>query len=307
LTPADRQAALAIDIGGTSIKFGIVAARAPAAVALRGSAETPAGGDAVAILEAIAREGGRLIAAAAAAGLEVAGTGLSVAGFVDADRTRMIYNENIGGLSGIPLRDEMVRLFARPAVLECDSNAAAWGEFRHGAGRGFDRMVMLTLGTGVGGGVVCDGRLLRYTGGCAGDMGHVIVVPGGRRCSCGARGCLEALAGSAGIAERAGGRPVRETIAAALAGDAQAAGVIAETGRLVGLALATHAHLFAPRVIVIGGGVSAAGALLRDAIAASFRRETAPFFADGVALRLSATGADAGMIGVADALRTAIG
>jgi glucokinase len=236
----------------------------------------------------------------------VTGTGLSVAGFVDADRTRMIYNENLGGLSGIPLRDEMQHLFGRPAVIECDSNAAAWGEFCHGAGQGSDRMVMLTLGTGVGGGVVCDGRLLRHTGGCAGDMGHVIVVPGGRPCSCGARGCLEALAGAAGISARAGGRSVRDIIAAALAGDRDAAETIGETGRLVGLALATHAHLFAPRVIVIGGGVSAAGALLRDAIEASFRRETAPFFASGVAVRLAATGPDAGMIGVADALRAAL-
>lgn len=297
-----RKAALAIDIGGTSIKFGIIAADDPAHVLLRSFAETPEAGAAAPVLAAIEREGRRLIAAAEGQGLEVVGTGLSVAGFVDADRTRMTYNENIGALSGIPIRDDMVRLFDRPAVLECDSNAAAWGEYRHGAGKGFDRMVMLTLGTGVGGGVVCDGQLLRHTGGCAGDMGHVIVQPGGRPCPCGARGCLEALVGTDGIAERAGGGPVRAIIDAALAGDRKAMSVIAETGQLVGLALATHAHLFAPKVIVVGGGVSAAGELLRGAVEASFFRETAPFFAKGVFLRLASSGGDAGMIGAADAL-----
>jgi glucokinase len=297
-----RRAALGIDIGGTTIKFGIIAADDPAHVVLRGAAETPPGGAAEQVLSAVAREGRRLIRAAAATGLDVVGTGVSVAGFVDADRTRMIYNENIGALSGIPLRDELMRLFDRPAVLECDSNAAAWGEYHHGAGQGFDRMVMLTLGTGVGGAVVCDGRLLRHTGGCAGDMGHVIVQPGGPLCPCGARGCLEALVGSGGITARAGGAPVRNLIAAALSGEPAAAAAIRETGRLIGLALATHAHLFAPRVIVLGGGVSVAGAQLLDAVAASFRHETAPFFAKGVALRLAMTGNDAGLIGVAHEL-----
>jgi glucokinase len=296
-----RKAVLAIDIGGTSIKFGVIAADDPARVLLRGAADTPEGGAAAPVQAAIRREGLRLIAAAEAAGLEVTGTALSVAGFVDSARTRMIYNGNIGDLSGIPLRDEMRQLFDRPTVLECDSNAAAWGEFRHGAGLGSSRMVMLTLGTGVGGGVVCDGALLRYTGGCAGDMGHVIVAPGGRLCSCGARGCLEALVGTAGISDRAGERPVRQVVDSALAGEPAAVQVIKDTGRYVGLALATHAHLFAPHVIVIGGGTSSAGALLLNAVNDSFQQETGSFFSQGVSLRLAKTGSDAGMIGVADA------
>src|ERR687887_170785 len=93
-----------------------------------------------------------------------------------------------------------------------DSNAAVVAEYRHGAGRGSPRLLGVTVGTGLGGGVVVDGELLRYTGECAGDLGHVILDPKGRRCTCGARGCFEAMVCSAALSERGDGRTVREIV-----------------------------------------------------------------------------------------------
>jgi len=212
----------------------------------------------------------------------------------------MVYNANLGELSAAPLKREIEALFSLPAILEVDSNAAAWGEHRYGAGQDRSRMMMLTLGTGVGGGVVCDGVLQRFAGGCAGDMGHLIVEPGGRRCNCGARGCLEALIGSDGLSERAGGRDVRAVIEAAHAGEREALAVMAETGRLLGLGLASLAHIFAPQLIIIGGGIATAGDHLLAPARGSFLAECAPFFSAGVEVRQALLGNAAGMIGVAD-------
>jgi glucokinase len=298
--PTPRKATLAIDIGGTSTKLGIVAADDPGRVAYATSVATPVGGAARSLLDRVGAAGRQLIQEAAGAGLATGAVGVSVAGFIDEARERMVYNANLGELSAAPLKQEIETLFRLPATLEVDSNAAAWGEHRYGAGRGRSRMMMLTIGTGVGGGVVCDGVLQRFTGGCAGDMGHVIVEPGGRRCSCGAHGCLEALIGSDGLSERAGGRDVRAVIEAAHAGEPDAVAVMTETGRLLGLGLASLAHIFAPQLIIIGGGISTAGDHLLAPTRQSFLAECAPFFSDGVELEQALLGNAAGMVGVAD-------
>ncbi|HXF94821.1 MAG TPA: ROK family protein, partial [Gemmatimonadales bacterium] len=153
-------------------------------------------------------------------------------------------------------------------------------EYRHGAGRGAARLLGVTIGTGLGGGVIAGGALLRFTGQCAGDLGHILVHPGGRRCTCGARGCLEAMVNAPALAERAGGRPVAEILEAARRGDRNALDALAETGRWLGLGLASLVALFAPDRIVIGGGVAAAGPLLLEPVGESYREHAAPAFRD---------------------------
>jgi predicted NBD/HSP70 family sugar kinase len=126
--------------------------------------------------------------------------------------------------------------------------------------------------------VIIDGELLRYTGECAGDLGHIILDPNGRLCTCGARGCLEAMVDSAALSERAGGRPVREIIRSARAGDELALAALAETGQWLGLGLASLSPIFSPDRIVVGGGIAAAGDLLLDATRASYRAHARPEF-----------------------------
>ena len=157
----------------------------------------------------------------------------------------------------------------------------------------------MTVGTGLGGGVIVDGEPLRYTGECAGDLGHIILDPNGRRCTCGARGCLEAMVSSAALSERAGGRPARDVVTTARQGDRPAADALAETGWWLGLGLASLSPLFAPDRIVVGGGVAAAGELLLEPTRASYREHAAPEFREGVQLVGSSFDGWEGIVGAA--------
>jgi glucokinase len=157
----------------------------------------------------------------------------------------------------------------------------------------------VTVGTGLGGGVIIDGALLRYTGECAGDLGHIIVKPDGRLCTWGARGCLEAMVCSAALSERGGGRAVRDIMLDARQNDSEAMRAIADTGTWLGLGLASLSPLFAPDTIVVGGGVAAAGDMLLEPTRVSYRSHAAPEFRDTVRIVGSSLGGWEGMIGAA--------
>lgn len=266
----------AVDIGGTRTKIGIVAARGR--IVRRTAIPTP-GRDPRALVDAIGTALRPLLAQTASGDLAPV-IGVSVAGFLDPARSAMIANANLPALCGFPLRRALEDRLGRECRLEVDSNAAVVAEYRHGAGRGAARLLGVTIGTGLGGGVIAGGALLRFTGQCAGDLGHILVHPGGRRCTCGARGCLEAMVNAPALAERAGGRPVAEILEAARRGDRNALDALAETGRWLGLGLASLVALFAPDRIVIGGGVAAAGPLLLEPVGESYREHAAPAFRD---------------------------
>jgi glucokinase len=174
-----------------------------------------------------------------------------------------------------------------PAVVENDANAAAYGEWRAGAGRGLSSFVCLTLGTGVGGGIVLGGSLYRGATGFAGEIGPAVICADGPPCACGNRGCLEALIGARAIvrrarelygasggarAEPAAGRSPEELARAAARGDEVAARVFAETGRYLGIALANIVHILAPEAIAVGGGVAGAGEILFGPARETLRR-----------------------------------
>lgn len=259
-----RRAA-AIDIGGTHTKLGIVDERGE--IIVRGKIETPRAGDPVPLVDAI-EEALRPVLLTHT----VEGVGVSVAGFLTHARDAMVGNANLPALCNFPLRAALEQRLGQSCRLEVDSNASTIAEFRFGAGRGASRLLGIAIGTGVGGGVILDGKLLRHTGECAGDLGHVIVAPSGRRCTCGATGCLEAMVCSAALAERAGGARVREVVAGAKGGKPLFRDVLCETGEWLGLGLASLAPIFVPDRIVVGGGVASAGELLLDPARASFAR-----------------------------------
>jgi glucokinase len=233
--------AIGIDIGGTSTKLAIVDSNG----AVEGFIRIPTDPPLDAFMSALAEQVGLL----ASAERNVQGVGVSVAGFIDPARSMMTYNPNIPWLEKQHLRMEIYRRCRLPVQLEVDSNAAALGEYRFGSGLGSKRLLCLTVGTGIGGGFVANGELLRFTEQCIGDVGHVIVQPDGRRCSCGGLGCAEAVAAAPAILEKAGVSALKDVSDPAL---------FREAGRNIGLLAASLGAIFFPDRIVIGGGVSSA-------------------------------------------------
>ena len=254
----------AIDIGGSAIKIGIVAG--DGTVLTRERVPMTMLGDPLLVVESIVAAIRPMLDATSAKKKPVAGIGVSVAGFLNPGRTAMIHNANLPALREFELQSALEERLSLQCRLEVDSNAAVLAEFRHGAGQGSARLLGVTVGTGLGGGVIIDGELLRYTGECAGDIGHIIVDRKGRQCSCGARGCLEAMVNVAALSERGNGRTVREIITAAHNGDAHSRKVVAETGWWLGLGLASLSPLFRRTEL------SSAEESLRPAICFSIRR-----------------------------------
>jgi len=290
----------AVDIGGTGTKIGIVAE--DGSIARRVTIPTPPSGEPATLVDGIATTLRPMLEAAAADATPETGVGVSVAGFLDREHASMFGNANLPALCGFPLRRALEERLALDCRLEVDSNAAALAEHRHGAGRGSLRLLAVTVGTGLGGGVIVDGELLRYTGECAGDLGHVIVEPTGRGCTCGARGCLEAMVSAAALSERAGGRSVRDVVAGAREGDRLAIDALAETGWWLGLGLASLAPLFAPDRITVGGGVAAAAELLLEPTRASYRLHAAIGLRESVRIVGSSFDGWEGIVGAARVL-----
>jgi len=287
----------AIDIGGTAIKIGIV--NEDGTVIRRERVPTAPDGEPVALVDAIVATLQPMLDAAKRDRNAASGIGVSVAGFLDPERLGMIHNANLVALREFPLRRTLEKRFVLECPLEVDSNAAVVAEHRHGAGRGSTRLLGVTLGTGLGGGVIIDAQLLRYTGECAGDIGHIIVDRNGRLRTCGARGCLEAMVNVAALSERAGGRVVRDIITSAREGDQTAINALAETGWWLGLGLASLSALFSPDTIAVGGGISAAGELLLESVRASYHLHARPEFRDHTRVVGSSFEGWEGMIGAA--------
>ncbi|WP_183099587.1 ROK family glucokinase, partial [Nocardioides pelophilus] len=256
----------------------------------------------------------------------VSAVGVGAAGYIDADRSTVLFAPNIAWRDE-PLGAELARLTGLPVIIENDANAAAWGEFRYGAGGDVDDQLMVTVGTGIGGGVITDGRLLRGAYGVAGEIGHLCLVPDGLQCGCGNRGCFEqygsgsalvrvtreAAAGSSLLArdllDRAGGDPAAITgpliTAAAQDGDRFAIEQLGVLGHWLGHGIASLVAVLDPAVIVIGGGVSEAGDLLLDPIREAFARELAGRgYRPQAEIRRAVLGNRAGVIGAADLARS---
>lgn len=242
--------ALGIDIGGTNVRVATVDGDGGVTDLRR--APTPRDVDALVatVVELVA---GR--------GLPV---GVGIAGGVTADGT-LCGAPNLG-IDGAPVGRLLAEALGRPAVVVNDATAATWAEHVVGAARGVDDVVMLTLGTGVGGGVVLDGRLLRGHGGLGGELGHVIVHEGGVLCNCGNRGCLEAYA--SGSAMVLGDRNASELAAAARAGDEAAARHLEQVGTWLGVGIAGLVAVLDPALVVVGGG---AGEAAFDAVVPAAR------------------------------------
>ncbi|MGB3305582.1 MAG: ROK family protein [Thermomicrobiales bacterium] len=195
---------------------------------------------------------------------EIAGIGVSFGGHVDVTRGVILRSLHVPGWDDFPIRDRLSAQFHAPVAIENDANAGALGEWRFGAGRGRRDMLYVTVSTGVGGGWILDDRLMRGCDGMAGEIGHMLVRPDGPVCSCGRRGCLEAVASGRAIARRAaeeapGTWTAKQVAAEAVRGVAWAQRILSEAAGYLGAGLGNAICLMNPQVIVLGGGVTGAG------------------------------------------------
>jgi len=240
----------------------------------------------------------------------VQAVGVGLPAIVEARTGRVRRSPNLSILDGLAIGQELSQKTGRPAFAENDANAAAQGEAWLGAGRGAHVVFYVTLGTGVGGALVIEGRVYEGATGYAGEIGHVQIDPDGRPCGCGSWGCVETVAGSGGWVARADeGRAKRPSslrgadlnpeviVTAAQAGDQVALEVVDGSAHALGIGIAGALNLLNPDRVVIGGGVSAAGAFLLDRIVAEVKLRAFPEVFAAAEFRLAELGGDAGAIG----------
>ncbi|EZP76146.1 ROK family glucokinase [Parageobacillus genomosp. 1] len=236
--------------------------------------------------------------------------------------TGMLYEAVNLGWKNYPLKEELERETSLPVAVDNDANIAALGEMWKGAGSGARDLICVTLGTGVGGGVIANGQIVHGVNGAGGEIGHMTMIPsGGGPCNCGKSGCLETIASATGIVRiakeklAASDRPTmlrpdavtaKAVFDAAKAEDALALEIVEEVTFYLGLALANAANVSNPKKIVIGGGVSKAGSILVERVTTYFRRFAFPRVAEGATIVLATLGNDAGVIGGAWLAKTTL-
>ncbi len=305
-----------IDLGGTNLKAGLVDGDGKVLSKFSVPAGIEKGTEHV--VSTIAGAVERAIRDGGARTEDVVGVGIGSPGPMSHRRGLVINPGNLPCMKNVPLRDEITKRTGLRSTLENDANAAAWGEYWAGAGKGVRDMVMFTLGTGVGGGVIHNGNLLRGHFENGGELGHIIVQPGGRQCSCKQYGCVEAYSSASNLAARMAeeiraGKPsslkamldrgeeirAEHVERAALAGDKLAEMIWDDACRYLGIACVIMQHTTNPERIVFAGGMINAGQPLLDRIRGHFRKQTWVLLDDFPEIMFATLGDDAGMIGAA--------
>ncbi len=315
-------AALGIDIGGTKVAGGVVAPDGTIVATARRATPGASVSDTEDAIAAVVEE------LAAGHDGELVGAGIGAAGWFDRTGDTVLFSPHLAWRHS-SLRKDLAARLQRPLWVGNDADAAAWAEYRYGAARGADLALMVTLGTGIGGGIVMDGRLQRGAHGVAGEWGHMRVVPDGRLCACGNRGCWEQYASGSALGqtarevagtspaaaalllERVEGQASRltgEDVArAAYDGDPLALELVTEVGVWLGQGIADLAAVLDPEVVVIGGGVSVLGEMVLGPARARLERALpGRGFRPGPRIVAAELGAQAGMVGAADLVRRAV-
>lgn len=255
----------------------------------------------------------RLRAKAVQYGREVVAVGVGAPGVIHEQTGVVVKSPNFPDWNDLPLKQNLERALKLPVFIENDANAAALGEQWRGAAKDIQSMIFLTLGTGVGGGIILDGRIWHGADGMAGEVGHMTITPDGRTCGCGNRGCLEMYASSRGIVmtfkamcaekrlDAVEGQEITsaQIYHAAQSGDAVAQLVMRDTGRFLGIGIANLINIFNPQMVVIGGGVMDAWDLFIDATREEVRKRAFAYLAERTKIVPSVLGDEAGMAGAA--------
>ena len=300
-----NRAIIGVDLGGTNLRTALVTPEGNVLEKYKEATDASAGYQRV--IEQLIRSIERQRNNAGKRGLAVSTVGVGAPGVIHANRGVVVKSPNFPDWNNLPLKQLLETSIALPVCIENDANAAALGEQWRGAGKGIGSMILLTLGTGVGGGIILDGRIWEGADGMAGEIGHMTLVPEGRKCGCGNRGCLEMYASARGIVmSYREGRERSEVTAEqiyndARAGDALARSVMSEMGRFLGIGMASLINIFNPEMIVVGGGVRDAWNLFIETARQEIRERAFAYPAERTQIVPSSLGDDAGMIGAAAA------
>jgi len=307
---------LGIDLGATTVKAGVVSAQKNLQATFAVETANQKGSD---VLERIINCARQAVAQANLNLSDITAMGIASPGPIDIKAGIICDSPNIQGWRDIPLAKLLSEALGLPAVLENDANAAALGEYHLGAGQSVAVMAMFTLGSGIGGGVVIDGEVLHGAHGFAAELGHIILLPGGRKCGCGQRGCAEAYASANSTAARAvealqqgresslgqllpAGRQLtaKDVVDHARQGDTLAGEILDGTAYYLALLSLNVRAVVDPQLIVLGGGLAQAGDILLSAVRKHFKEQGWHLQgADRCRIDLAALGNQAGMIGAA--------
>lgn len=311
-----KRVAIGVDLGGTKIVAALV--DATGAVQAKVRKETPANQGVSAVIKEICDAAREVMQAAGVGHQEVSGVGVGAAGMTDSRKGVVILASNLQW-KNVPLKRLVEERLGLPTFVDKDTNVAALGEQRCGAGQGVQHLLYVTVGTGVGGGIILNGEVYHGASEGAGEIGHIPLVPDGPRCGCGHDGCLETLASGPAMARRAmeavrkghrshivelAGGDVEaisaEIIAeAARDGDALAQEIFEIAGEYLGLGIAIYININNPQLVIIGGGVAEAGDLLFNPIRETVRKRALPLSAETAKIVPAMLGEDAGVIGAA--------
>ena len=307
---------IGIDLGGTNIKFGLF----DSVLKLVCKTSVPVEADIApeAMVELIGETIEKILADNNLSKEELRSIGVGSTGQFNLADGFMISNPNLTSFKNVPLRKILVERLGKPVVLENDGNAACWGEYAVGAGKGVEDMVFFTLGTGIGGGIINKGKLVHGSNDTAAELGHIIIYPDGRLCGCGQRGCVEAYASAKSTAKRAteaikagaesslkkvldekGEITAKDVYGHLKAGDVLAKEITDGTAKALAMVCINMLHITEPKRIVFAGGMIAAGDILLDRIKEYFDEQIWWLKKEMVEICFATLGEDAGIIGAA--------
>ncbi len=236
---------------------------------------------------------------------KLAGIGVALPGFIDIEKGYILASPNVPPFEGFHARDALQERLQAPIILENDANAAALGEKWMGAGKGVDDLLLLTLGTGIGGGIISGGRILHGFTGMAGELGHITIDPFGNPCACGNTGCLEKHASATAVSTMArnlnlGENPTSEQVyKLAVEGNEAARRVFELMGTALGIGLANYVQIFNFPLYLLSGGVLPAWDYFAPAMLREIRQRSLTFRSTGTRIEKATLGSDAGLFGAA--------
>jgi glucokinase len=292
---------IGVDLGGTNLRAAAISASGEVLAKISGAAPLSQGRAAVLadMVNAIVKLRSQCAMHA------LAGVGIGLPGFIILETGTIVGSNNLPDFEGIPIRAEIERLLGTRVVLENDANAAALGEKWMGAGREVDDLVLLTLGTGIGGGIIAGGKVLHGFMGMAGELGHVTVVPNGNPCGCGNSGCLEkhasatAITSMARLVQLGANLTAAEVYDLASAGNEKAKMIFESVGAALGIALATLVNTFNFPLYLLSGGVLAAWSLFAPNMMAEVTRRSFTYRNTRTRIEKAILGNEAGLFGAA--------
>lgn len=289
---SESSLAIGVDLGGHHLRAAVINGRGEIL------SQKQINTDQSRELDAVLAQMGSLCAELEAkyASEKVLGVGVGIPGFMDHTTGLLTSSPNFPQWGNVNLHEAMKKKFTLPCVTENDANLAGLGEYWMGAAKGAKMLVALTLGTGVGGAVVQEGRVLKGSRGLAGELGHMVIDPRGPVCGCGGRGCLETLA-SGGSVERLTGSSAKDVYERARGGDQTSIEVFENLGRNLGMGLSSLAQIFDPDLFVLGGQVGLAWEMFYPSLLQEFSERMSRHPAQTTPIVAAVCGNDAGILG----------